>query len=274
MIILAAIAAAIGATAGVARGDIGASNSGQFVSVSTSISTPGPVVAGVSSDYTVTLTNDRATPISNLTADIQGPNLRFGSGPAGCAKNPFGGGVTIVARCSFGTLQPGQTATIVIGLVFTSPGTQQIGVTLNENADNLTILDSGVTLFVPVEPGPTDLQVTGSSNNGSPPVRQPFAYTFQVKDSGNQAAAGVTFDDTLPASLTLVGASASVGTCSSVGNAVHCDVGALGVGQQSNIVITAIPTTTGSITDTASVAMAASDTRPGNETVSVTVQPK
>jgi uncharacterized repeat protein (TIGR01451 family) len=269
IIVLATIVAVIGVTAGAALGDIGGTTTGRLVSLSAS--TPGPVVAGVSSNYTVTVTNVSAAPIADVTVDIQGPNLRFGSGP--CAKDPFGGRVTIVARCSFGTLQPGQTATTVVGLISTSPGTQQIGFTANENTD-FTILDSTLTFFVPVQPGPTDLQVTGSSNNGSPPVGQPFAYTFQVKNSGNQAASGVTFDDTLPASLTLVGANASIGSCSTTGNAIHCDIGALGVGQQSNVTITAIPTSTGSVTDTGSVAMIASDSRPGNETASVTVQPR
>jgi uncharacterized repeat protein (TIGR01451 family) len=127
---------------------------------------------------------------------------------------------------------------------------------------------------VPVSPGPTDIQVTGSSNNGSPPVGQPFQYTFQVKDNGPQGAYGVTFDDTLPAALTLTGVAASLGTCSSAGDAIHCDVGTLGTGQQSNIVVTAIPTATGSVTDTATIAMTGPDTQPANNSVGVTVQPR
>lgn len=51
-----------------------------------------------------------------------------------------------------------------------------------------------------VQPGPTDVQVTGSSNNGSPPVGSTFNYTFQVKNNGPIPAGGVTSDDALPAS--------------------------------------------------------------------------
>ena len=41
------------------------------------------------------------------------------------------------------------------------------------------------------QPGPTDIQVTGSSSNGSPQVGSSFSYTFQVKNNGPLPAADV-----------------------------------------------------------------------------------
>ena len=132
----------------------------------------------------------------------------------------------------------------------------------------------------PIQPGAwvhhADVQVTGSSNNGSPPVGSPFAYTFQVKDNGSQGASGVIFDDTLPATIGLSGVSTNVGTCTSDPTAgrVHCDLGDLAVGQQATIVINAAATATGTVTDTASTAMTGPDLQPANNTVGVTVQPR
>jgi uncharacterized repeat protein (TIGR01451 family) len=127
------------------------------------------------------------------------------------------------------------------------------------------------------QPGPTDIQVTGSTNNGSPPVGSSFTYTFQVKDNGPLPASGVTFDDTLPPAIVLGSSlSASIGTCtpSAATNSVHCDIGDLPVGQQSVISFTASPTTTGTFPDTATIAMLGPSTQPAHESVTVTVQPK
>jgi uncharacterized repeat protein (TIGR01451 family) len=132
------------------------------------------------------------------------------------------------------------------------------------------------TLDVTAQPGPTDIQVTGSSNNGSPPVNGTFNYTFQVKDNGPLAAAGVTFDDQLPAGITVDGVTTDNGSCAAdpATNSVRCDIGDLAVGRQSDITITATPGGTGVFVDTASVSMSGTDTHPANNTVSVTVQPR
>jgi uncharacterized repeat protein (TIGR01451 family) len=130
---------------------------------------------------------------------------------------------------------------------------------------------------VNVQPGPTDLQITGSSNNGSPPVGGTFNYTYQVKNNGPLPAFGVTFDDPLPLSI-LLGSSLTVdnGTCTTsvVSNSVHCDIGSLGAGQQSDISFSATPTVAGAFGNTATVGMTGDDIHPTNNSVTVTVQPK
>jgi uncharacterized repeat protein (TIGR01451 family) len=145
-----------------------------------------------------------------------------------------------------------------------SPGTEQVS-------------GDSVTLPVSVEPGPTDVQVTGSSNDGAPPVGSEFLYTYQVKNNGPLPAFGVTFDDVLPSSILLAGGVAvDNGSCSSnvLSNSVHCEIGSLPVGQQSDISFPGSPTTTGVAADTGTVAMTATDTQPENNSFTVTVQPK
>jgi uncharacterized repeat protein (TIGR01451 family) len=56
-----------------------------------------------------------------------------------------------------------------------------------------------------VAPAATDIQITGSASNGSPPAGSTFTYTYQVKNAGPWGTyGGIIFVDTLPASLTYV----------------------------------------------------------------------
>jgi uncharacterized protein DUF11 len=55
---------------------------------------------------------------------------------------------------------------------------------------------------------------------------------------------------------------------------VHCDIGDLAVGKQSDITITATPSTTRALPDTGTVVMTGADVHPANNTVTVTVQPR
>ena len=179
------------------------------------------------------------------------------------------------------TVHTARRRAAAIAVLASAPGSYQItfgatGLQLLGNGGFEAVGDSA-TLTVSVQPGPTDLQVTGSSNNGSPPVGSTFNYTFQVKNNGPLPAAGVTFDDPLPAAITL-GSTLTIdnGTCAAdaSANSVHCDIGDLGVGQQSTITFSATPTAVGSFGNTATVAMTGTDTHPANNSVTITVQPR
>jgi hypothetical protein len=137
-------------------------------------------------------------------------------------------------------------------------------------------IGDSATLSVTAQPSPTDIQVTGSANNASPPVGTLFSYTFQVKDDGPLPAAGVTFDEQPPSAISLGGATTDNGSCTAdTGTGiVHCDIGNLAVGAQSDITIAGSSTTTGPFPDTATVTMTGPDTHPANNTVTVTVQPR
>jgi uncharacterized repeat protein (TIGR01451 family) len=248
--------------------------------LSVTMTTPGPVLAGVAAGYTITVANTSTVAIPNVSAEFQlPPGMSLKAVPANCVKALFGGN-SGPASCSLGTLAPGASASVTITILATSPGSFTIeGAALAEvplPGSGFQILSTNLTLTVPVAAGPTDVQVTGSSNNGSPPVGSVFSYTFQVKDNGPQGASGVTFDDTLPATIGLTGFSTSLGTCvaGASPNSVHCDLGDLAVGQQSTIVITAVATATGAATNTATIGMIGPDTQPTNNSVGVTVQPR
>jgi uncharacterized repeat protein (TIGR01451 family) len=245
------------------------------------VSVPPPVVAGVASTYTLTFTNTTSSPLTNVVADGSLPSGVSLQRIGGCTR--LGGNQAQTILCSLPNLQPGASDTATFSILASAVGTNQLqfgasgGAPVPGVPGALQGVGDFVTLPVSVQPGPTDIQVTGSSNNGSPPVGGSFNYSFQVKNDGPLPAAGVAFDDPLPPSILLGGAvTIDNGTCSAnpVTNTVHCDIGDLGVGQQSNITFGATPTAAGVLANSATVVMTAADTHPANNQFTVTVQPK
>jgi uncharacterized repeat protein (TIGR01451 family) len=246
------------------------------------VSVPPPVVAGVASTYTMTVTNTTSTAFAGPVGIVASGTMPSGitiHGIKGCTN--LGGNESTSFLCSMPNLAPGASETATFSLLASAPGDYQItfgaAVLQPIGGGAFSSVGDSATLAVNVQAGPTDLQVTGSSNNGSPPVGSTFNYTFQVKNNGPLPAAGVTFDDPLPASIVLGNAvTIDNGTCAidAAANSVHCDIGSLGVGQQSNITFSATPTAAGAFGNTGTVAMTGTDTQPANNSVTVTVQPK
>jgi uncharacterized repeat protein (TIGR01451 family) len=248
------------------------------------VSVPPPVVAGVASTYTMTVTNTTSSttdgPLGITAAGTMPAGITVQS-IQGCAR--LGGNQSTSFLCSMPNLAPGASETATFSLLASAAGSYQIPFGASELIPDpqcsgcQTAVGDSATLAVNVHPGPTDIQVTGSSNNGSPPVGGTFNYTFQVKDNGPLPASGVTFDDSLPPAI-LLGGTLTVdnGTCTAnpASNSVHCDIGNLGTGQQSDITFSATPTAAGAFGNTATVAMTGTDTHPANNSVTVTVQPK
>lgn len=250
------------------------------------VSAPGPLSVTVSGADTATI--GTPYPVTIVATNTTGnPTGAFGSVqffvPLGtqlqgailtssgtCARLGGGGGNGTLVSCQLASLAPGSSATITYAVTPQTLGTLDLEVT---GIDGATLAPAQLT--VPIAPAPTDVQVTGSVSSGSPTPGSTFSYTFQVKDNGPWPAPGVTFADTLPAALTYVGTTATTGTCSAVANTVNCTFGDLGVGGQANVVITVqAPSTSQTITDSASVAMGAPERQPANNTTSVTVQVK
>jgi uncharacterized repeat protein (TIGR01451 family) len=248
------------------------------------VSTPPNIQAGIASTYAMTLTNTTAAPFDGLAGVIINgavPSAMSVQRITGCSN--LGGNKSSSFTCGMPNLAPGASETATFSIVANAIGSYQffLGASAEEsdgaNDGGFNIIVDSVNATVTAQAGPTDIQVTGSSNNGSPPVGSVFAYTFQVKNNGPLPAAGVTFDDPLPAAITLDGVpTASNGSCTGNAgtNSVHCGIGDLAVGEQSVITIPAIATTTGALGNTATIAMTAADTHPANNIVTVTVQPR
>jgi uncharacterized repeat protein (TIGR01451 family) len=198
----------------------------------------------------------------------------------GCAR--LGGNQQDSVICTMPSLAPGASESATFGLLASSVGVAELrfgaaGLLPLPIAGEFEGVGDEVTLPVTVQPGATDVQVTGSSNNGSPAIGSPFDYTFQVKNDGPLPAAGVIFEDPLPAAI-LLGSPFTIdnGACSAdvLSNGLQCSIGALAVGQQSDITLPAAATMAGVFANTATVTMIGADTHPANNSFTVTVQPR
>lgn len=246
-----------------------------------SVSVPPPVVAGAASTYRMTVTNTSSSPLTNIVALGNLPSGMTLHGIGGCAR--LGGNQSTSFDCSLAALAPGASETATFSLLAATAGSYEIpfnvvgGQPIPDSPGALQIITDAATLTVDAQAAPTDIQVTGSANNGSPSVGSTFDYTFQVKNNGPFGAAGVTFDDALPPSI-LLGDQIAVdnGSCTlnPVSDSVHCDVGNLAVGQQSTIAFSATPQATGVFANTATVSMTAADRQPANNAFTVSVQPR
>jgi len=120
-----------------------------------------------------------------------------------------------------------------------------------------------------------DLAVTKSDSPDPVLVGQELTYTVGVQNNGPSAAPGVSLSDTLPAGVTFTSATPSQGTCSQSAGTVTCPLGTIANGASASVQIKVTPTTTGSITNQASVSSAVSDPVPANNTASAatTVDP-
>jgi uncharacterized repeat protein (TIGR01451 family) len=135
------------------------------------ISVPSPVVAGVPSTYTLTFTNTTPSPLTNVVA--------YGSLPAGftvqriagCRR--LGGNQSQSILCGLPNLQPGGSDTATFSILASAVGTVELqlgasgGAPAPGHPGALQGVGDFATLPVSVAPGPTDIQLTGSSNNGS-----------------------------------------------------------------------------------------------------------
>lgn len=145
------------------------------------LSVPSPVVAGAQSTYTATVTNQTSGQMIGVTLQSDLPSGMTLQGLSNCARLGPGSNTSFV--CTMPNLAPGASETATMKIVASGIGTSNIpftvsgGVPVPNSPGTLQIVGDSATLAVNVQPGPTDIQVTGSSNNGSPPVGSTFNYS-------------------------------------------------------------------------------------------------
>lgn len=249
-------------------------NAGSFVTFAMTITNNGPGNAAL-----VTLTDTLPGTFQSSTTS-QGVCTQTGS----------------VFTCNLGALNAGAHATVnVTVLSGTVALTNTASVQLRDASGNLLIdtssannvASSTTNVNVPVGGGggttggaSADIQVTGSARNGGPNAGTTDTFTWQIKDNtGNTPAPNVVFTLPLPPSFQFVSASASQGTCGGIptnatGGTLTCNLASLPGGQTMVVTVNFVPLQAGTISTTGSATFGGNDTNSGNNSFTVTIQPR
>ena len=160
------------------------------------------------------------------------------------------------------------TATAATGMVFRGwsgacSGAGMCTITMN-GAQNVSASFGSPT---------TDLAISQTSSTSAARTGRDVVFTITVVNNG-QAATNVIVTDTLPANASFVWASSG---CAPSGSTVQCALGSLAAGAGARVMVVVRPSSTGTMTNAASVSATQSDTVAGNNSstsaVTVTASP-
>lgn len=115
--------------------------------------------------------------------------------------------------------------------------------------------------------GSADLALTAPTLPSRVETGQPLAVELVVTNQGPSQASGVTLTDTLPASVQVATTSPSQGSCTVNGSAVVCSLGSIASGASAAVGLVLTPTTTGTLTQTASVTGTGCDPTASNNAI-------
>jgi LPXTG-site transpeptidase (sortase) family protein len=180
--------------------------------------------------------------------------------------------------------QVGSSATIDTGTQFQGNVMAQASITMNSGANivtgramaqtaAVTLIDNTITTpAVPCVPTPpaADIGITKTVDNATPNLGSNVTFTITATNHGPDNATGVQVTDLLPAGLTFVSATPSVGTYDS-GTGIWT-IGAIANGANATLAIIATVTGTATLTNTATkTAEDQGDPVSGNNTATATV---
>ena len=116
-----------------------------------------------------------------------------------------------------------------------------------------------------------DLSITNTPSPAPYGTGLPITYTIVVKNSGPADGTAVTVTDVLPTGTTLTSATPTQGTCSGT-TTVTCNLGTLINGASATISLTIhLPSTPGTVSDTATVSSSNPDSNPANDSATASV---
>ncbi len=175
-----------------------------------------------------------------------------------------------VVTCNFGTLAAGASGTFQVAVTVDAGATGYI------NNGNYSIESDGTVggavaptlgplVTVPLTGPSTDLEITktASPTRIDPPGGN-LTYTLTVDNNGPAEAQNVVVTDNLPASVTLVSATPSQGSCTGVAT-ITCNLGNIANGVTATVTIVVTPTVLGAISNTATVSGSFVDLDPTND---------
>jgi len=244
---------------------------------------PTSVNSGANATYTITVNNATTTRVPAVTLSDSWPSgatfISATSSQGTCASAV--GSVS----CNLGSIAGSGSATVTLVLQLTTQTTNTATGSMKDSAGNPltdpTPADdtAASTTSISAPTTTTDIQVTGSAQNGGPAVGTADTYTWQIRNNQKTDANAVVFTTNLPPSLQFASASTSLGTCSTpapgaAGGTVTCNASVLSGGSTMTVTVNVIATQAGSIADTGVASFTGTDTNPANNSFTVTINPK
>jgi len=274
-----------------------AANANQSDLAVTSVATPNPVSPGNNITYTQVVTNNGPAVVTNGTTtsvtftDTIPANTTLAKAfvaPTGWTCNTIAVGQTGTFTC---TLNAGQTLAVGVTVNFplvvavalaatsgsTISNTANINMPCSSAQDPVCTNNSATTSTKVALPTQADVSITKSAS--PEPVNQGtnLTYLLQVTNSGPAIATGVTVTDVIPAQVTYVSSSSSIGaslcTYTVATTTLSCPIGTMSVGSVVVITINATASTFSSAslsTNTATVTSTTSDPNTANNSASAT----
>jgi uncharacterized repeat protein (TIGR01451 family) len=249
-----------------------------------SISGPATISVGGNATYTLTATNLGPNFAPQVTVnDFVPAGATFVSG------TPSQGACALLGsqpQCNLGGIVVNGSATITVILNVISAITNTATVSASDAAGNPLTDPSPVnntfslSTTIPPPPTTTDLQVTGSPQNGGPTSGPTTTDTiaWQIKNAQNSPANAAIFTATLPAGLPFNSLTTSTGSCTgpAVGGTgtIVCNASTVAAGQTLIVTVTFSVPAAGTFTSTGHASFNGTDTNTPNNTFSVNLNAK
>ncbi|HEY2498848.1 MAG TPA: fibronectin type III domain-containing protein [Candidatus Angelobacter sp.] len=249
-----------------------------------SISGPASINSGGNATYILTASNLGPSFAPQVTVtDFVPAGATFVSG------TPSQGACSLLGsqfQCNLGGIVVGGSATVTLVLNVTAAITNTASVNANDAGGNPVPDPSPVnntasfSTAITAPQTTTDLQVTGSPQNGGPTSGPAVTdtITWQIKNAQNSPANATIFTATLPAGLPFNSLTTSTGSCiaPAVGNAgtITCNAATVAAGQTMIITVSFSVPGAGSFTSTGHASFNGTDTNTPNNTFSVTINAK
>ncbi len=264
-----AVYTSVASTAGVVTSGTDIIMNGAQANLSlTKSDSPDPAVVGQNLVYTLTVVNGGPSTATSVvvTDTLPGGVTYVSATPSLGSCSQTGGIVT----CGLSSMANGVTRVVTIVVTPTASGMITNSATVLATEGDPNTANNSASATTTVNPASADLSVTLNDFPDPVTVGAQVSYTATVANAGPSPATAVTLTDVLPASLTWVSATSSVGSCTESAGTVTCALGTLASGAGATVSITTTATTVTTVTNTVSVSGSTSDPSPGNNSASAT----
>jgi hypothetical protein len=245
---------------------------------------PASVNSGANAVYTIKVSNSATSTIPDAILSDTWPTT---GGAAFVSVTPSQGTCSSAAgniSCNLGAIAGSGSATVTLTLRLTAQTTNTATVSMKDAAGN-PITDptpaddtASATTSISAPQTTTDVQVTGSAQNGGPAVGSADTLTWQIHNAQNQDANALSFTITMSPGTTLASVNTSVGTCTGpalgTSGTITCTAPSLAAAATMIVTENVNVVQAGSLATTGTASFSGTDTNPANNSFTVTLNAK